>query len=308
MAVDKLGVELKPSAVNQAITNIADDLGKAFDSDLAPKTFAVLNRDAAKYAAPEADAMSALTGTQPATRAPVTTMDIDSLRRRLGKVAQGADPTDASAAKIAQRQLDDFIQNVPPTDVLKGDAAALAKTAAEARGNYAAAARHEAFANVIARAELNAARSNSGANVENSLRGEVKNFIRPDNRGASEASRSGFNDAEIALMEKFVRGGAGNTQRIVGNLLGGGGGLGATAATVAGHTLAGPAGFAAPAVGAAIKGFGNAGAMRKAQNILDVILTRSPRAQQLAPQVGAVSSPRDAALLSALQAAQAQTK
>jgi hypothetical protein len=108
-------------------------------------------------------------------------------------------------------------------------------------------------------------------------------------------------------MEKFVRGGAGNTQRIVGNLLGGGGGMGATVATGVGHLFAGPAAIAAPAIGAAIKGAGNAAALRKAQNILDVILTRSPYAQQQPASLGAVPSRSDAALLAALQAARSNS-
>lgn len=280
-AVDALGVEIAPSAVRGSINQTKADLAKRFDADLAPKTYGILSKEAETVAGPGQPAMGALTGVTRSGPKPVTSMDLDSLRRRLQEVTRGADPVDGAAATAALKRLDDAWEALPQASFVKGKAGEFTDLLKEVRGNYAASSRHEALDNLFENATRQAATAGSGANVQNSLRQAVKSFIKTDANSESAATRAGFNEAEIAKLDQFARKGGSNTARRAGNILGGGGGLGSMIASLGGHSLLGPAGVFTPGIGMAIKGAGNRAAQRQASGLLDMTLQRSPLALSL---------------------------
>jgi hypothetical protein len=218
----KAGVEFNPNSVNRAMQQIVASSG--LHPTLTPDTISLLAGKQAQTAAHPAGSMSALTGVQPAARPGQTFDDLDTLRKQLGAVARDySKPTEQLAARTAMRGIDDYIANITPADVLRGNASQISALAKEARGNAAAEFRLRAMNAIRERAELQAGGHNSGLNVENSYRQQLKNFIRPNNKGISPAKTEGFEPQEIYQIRKAVTGTSfPNLLRIVGNILGGG--------------------------------------------------------------------------------------
>jgi len=199
---------------------------------------------------------------------------VAALRRVLGKVAASPDATERMAASRMIDHLDRFLDNPAAADLLKGNARRATQIYKEANANYAAMKRSDTLAGKVESAEEQAASANSGANVENALRQRIRDILK------SPKLRRGYSPEEIVAMQSAVRGTAPqNVLRVVGNLLGGGGGLGAVAAgTAAALAGAGPAAIAVPAAGYGIKKLGNA-IMRSRVNALDeLIRSRAPAA------------------------------
>jgi hypothetical protein len=206
---------------------------------------------------------------------------------------------DLIAAKIVKRGLDDFIENPPVGAVLPGAAnAAAAKLAAVqgrlARESHAGAERSQISQNLTRRAESRAGSNYSGLNTEAELRKEYRAFTTPDIRsGRSKAKNAGFNADEIAAMERFHQGvdtSLRNKIRYLGNLGGGGGGLGTLAAgglgvgASAAYATDDPRWFAAigaPAAGFGLRTVGNRIAMKNIRALDEMIRMRNPTSQML---------------------------
>ena len=137
-------------------------------------------------------------------------------------------------ARSFNRALDDFVSNPPPGAVIPGfeqSAAEAAQLAARARGLNAAKERMRVIENAMTRAEDTASATHSGLNLQNEMRKKLRNELNPDRRGRSNLEREGFNQAEIAAIRGFVRGGSDrldNFYRWAQKAGGGGGGLGWT--------------------------------------------------------------------------------
>jgi len=104
-------------------------------------------------------------------------------------------------------------------------AAAAAKRVAElnqsARGNYAAYKRSDRITGKLDKADRQASAANSGVNIDNAIRQRANDILN------SEKLMQGYTPEEIAALRSVVDGNATrNTLRFVGNLFGGGGGLG----------------------------------------------------------------------------------
>ena len=270
------GMEINPASTQKLANDIRADLvNKGFREINEPKTFAAV------------DELKSPAG------ASVQIADIDQPRRVLGNIGPGS--SDANAAGRARRAIDEYLENVPPGDVVSGDPARVAGTLKEARGNYSAAKRAELIDEALHKAELNAASAGSGANIDNAIRQQLKAIAKDP-----EALR-GFSNEEIAQLEKVVKGSwTGNTLRVLGNLLGGGGGIGTFITAGAGGLAMGPGGVALPAVGMASKRLGAMSTKRQADILSDMLRARSPLGQSL--QGGPVGPPlpRNSPLLDAL--------
>lgn len=265
-----MGVELAPHAVADLGTKIGSRLeGYGITDELAPKTFSILK----KISNPPEDAVS-------------TIGNIDALRRSFGHATQDfANPTEQLAAHKAIDHLDEFLSDLPAAAVLKGDGSAASKVLEEARGNYGAAKRSELISDELEKAGRGAAVANSGQNIGNKERQTINSIINSDKKSA------GFNPAEIDKMDAVARGSPlGNATRVLGNVLGGGGGMGALHATVtggtAGYAAGGPIGAAiglgTPLLGAGIKKLSDATIKRGAQQLDEMIRSRSPLANAMA--------------------------
>jgi len=253
-------VELKADTLPKLANVTIADLNKTgFDENLAPKTFGILNK---------------------MTKAPdgavVTVNNLESVRRMLGKAAGSIDPTERAAAQTAKGALDSYVEKIPQADVLAGDAGQVSDILREARGNYAAAKLGESLDTRIARAERMAEGEHSGLNLGNKLRQQVRQFLE------GNESR-GLNDTERSALENFISGTpTQNTMRFVGNLLGGGGGLGSVASAAVGGMAGGvPGAIAGPVTGFGLRVLGNSLTARQADQLSQLLRSRSPLARQM---------------------------
>lgn len=221
-----------------------------------------------------------------------TASNLKSLRDSLGTTAQNFNPQaaeDQAAATVAIKELDRFIPNVAPKDVLAGSPSASAALWERARGNAAASYRSNditgnldrATTGILERSEGRAQAANSGRNLDNTIRQKTEAVLE------KPKEISGYSDAELAALERVVQGGAGrNVARYTGNLLGGGGGmgqslwgaLGAGTGAVAGGGVPGAfVGAMIPAaVGSGAKSIANALAKKDLRAADELIRKRSP--------------------------------
>lgn len=293
----------------------ADDLERNFFTNpreraiprYSPTSFDAIN----EMRAPAAAARKA----GPGVTADVGPGDIEFTRSLLNTIPQTQEHgRDLIAARIVKRGIDDFIENPPVGAVLPGQAnAEAARLAAQqgrlARESHAGAERSQISQNLTRRAESRAGSNNSGLNLESELRKEYRRFTSPSVRsGRTPASNAGFNADEIAAMERFHQGvdtPLRNKIRYLGNIGGGGGGLGALAAGGAGvgataaYASDDPRWYAAigaPVAGLALRGVGNRIAQTNIRALDEMIRMRNPTSQrlQMAPRIPGGGSPADA--------------
>lgn len=273
-------LELHPSSVAYTAGKITDGLNKkGFRELTAPQTYGIVQE--------------LKTPLGPTAKI----ADVQSVRSALGKVAGNFNnPTEQAAANKAIRGIDDYLSNLKPFDVAKGNAAEAASILSDAKGNYAAMSRSQRFDNAEYRAELNAASAHSGGNINNATRQALKSIL------LSPSKRRGFSAEEIAQMEKVVKGTAtGNVMRTVGKLLATSGmhGAGVMGASIAAAPHTGGLSLAIPAAGFAAKKIGNASTANAIRKLDDMIAMRSPLGRSL-PQLPASTGPLNAGLLSGL--------
>jgi hypothetical protein len=265
-----------------AVKNVAQGIQRALEEkgllgEFAPDTFTVLR----KLQSPEPGAYA-------------TGSNLISAREALRNASQNfVNAREAKAANEAIAQLDRFIENPPAESVLAGSPAEFAKTAREARGNYAASKRSEQITGQVDEAHGNAAAANSGQNIGNAVRQRFNAIVKSDKKS------SGFTDEEIAQAERISDGTVpGNVARFTGNLLGGGGGLGAVASAATGAAALGPAGAAAPVIGYALKKLSDASVERQVRLLDEMTRRRAPLAQTSAYQKAQQDALRQALLAS----------
>lgn len=288
-AVHKLGLEIKP----QPIANLAHQIeNKLTNQGLT-----------ARNAAPVYEAVGTLKN--PPAGAVVTSHNFDNLRKELVQATQSADGSVRKAAGMAIGELDTYLSSIPASHVLKGDAKLAAQWFKEARGDWAAMKRMQMVGGKLDLADLNASTANSGQNIDNTTRQAVKQLIRPDKYGKLPAEKAGFNAEEIAQMRKIARGTSiGNVTRALGNMAGGGLGIGVPIAAGAAAYHFGPEAGALPIAGFGLKKFGNALTARQAGKLEQMVGSRSPLARSLpspAPSSQQLSASQTALLTAILQ-------
>jgi hypothetical protein len=268
----------------QAVSN----LGAGVENSLLKDGF----RDHPDYGGPVLDTVRSMQQ----ANGPVAFDDLETIRKSLNKIAgdthEGRPTTNAAAAMKAKSQLDDFIHNdmTNPTNVLQGDPVAARGVMEQARANAGAAIRSDKVSKLIDNAEIDAGAANSGMNIQNRIRQTLKPFLKN-----GEAKMAGFNDTERASMSNLVRGSAAmNALRYAGNAIGGSG-ISMLPGAYIGHAALGPAGFALPAAGWALKKTANVLTQRQARSVADKLLSRAPLSQRALSANKAVKAANDAA-------------
>jgi hypothetical protein len=240
----------------------------------------------------------------------VTLDSLEEFRKRLGDIAGSPDDAKAAAASIAKNKLDSFIESGTPEGIGSGGAMAgpaateaglqtasgnpeeAARILKDARGNSAAAFRAQNLAKLRDITDLRAAAANSGHNLGNTIRGRLATFL------SNDSNLSGFSSEEIAALRQIVEGTATtNTLRNVSNLLGGGGGLGASflgltgagMGAMSGSMPLAVAGAALPVAGGTLRAIGNAVTKSQLTTAEKMVRSRSPLYAQRA--AGAASVP-----------------
>jgi hypothetical protein len=223
----------------------------------------------------------------PATAGAADVADLVAARQSI-KSLLGSPDANKAGAFVALGKIENAIeQNAPGT---------MAKIR-EADKNYAALKATEALDKRVAKAELQASGEHSGMNLGNKIRQQVTSFLN-----SSEAKY--LDAATKADLEKIVKGTASqNLLRQVGNLLGGGGGLGMLAGGAAGYEAGGvPGALAGAALGRVAKMANNRSVLNQADRVSQNIRLRSPLGQQNPLLLPPMSSPLLAASVAGLLA------
>lgn len=227
-AARKMGVDYSSDAVASMAGQMRTGLEQeGILAELAPKTFKILE----KLQQPPEGSVAPLEGLVAARRA------LKNARLDF------TNPTEKLAADRLIRGLDEFIEGRNASSVVAGPASRAAETLKDANANYAAAKRSDRITGKLEDADLQAGVANSGQNIDNAIRQRARDILK------SDKLKAGFNKEEIKAITNVAMGSKSrNALRFVGNLLGGGGGLGAVASGAAGGTaggmLGGPPGIA----------------------------------------------------------------
>lgn len=252
-----MGVEYAGKSVKELAANVQRSLEKeGILAELSPKTFAILNK---LQAGPD-DSVVLLSS-------------LDAARKGLGRVT--GDETDKLAAKRAIQAIDEFFGGPDPAAVVAGPAADAGRILETARGNYGAAKRSERLTNAEDSAQLRADVSNSGTNVDNAIRQRLRPIVDP----TQPKNARGYSPEELAAIGKVARGTpVTNTTRFMGNLLGGGGGLGATVTGLGTMGATGDPflGAAVPLAGVGLRRLAQALTERGVSQADELIRSRSP--------------------------------
>lgn len=259
-------LEIAPKSVSDAAAGIRAKLdAEGFDEIIGTKAHGILKR---LESVPD--------------ESTVTGLNLHSIQKTLGKAAGNIDPQEKAAASMALREFNQFLENVPAGSVLKGSADDFVNTMREANANYSRAMQAGNIDNKIITAETRAAAASSGMNVANTIRQRMADVkLNPkQNRG--------MHPDDVAAAGQIAEGTTGgNLVRKLGNIAGGGGGLGTLAAGAAGIGAAGAysgdthtsaLGLALPAFGFAMRGVGNRMTLNQAHKLSEAIRSRAPLA------------------------------
>ena len=256
---------------------------------------------------------------------------LDAFRKVMGKLAGTGDDTTKSAASEAIRVVDDFISAANPASLVDraasggqgvsvagqsfaaADAAAnksLAERASQiildARSNASAGFRADEITKLKDIMKLRSDSANSGMNLDNTTRSKLVSMLT--NSGGKGVR--GFNDTEKQAIRQIIEGTpTKNALRRVGNMLGGGGGMGQTLATF------GPAGGGAGStvaamvpgmIGALSKAASNRMANKEINQLSELIRSRSQLGNKtMGPQQVYAPGVAQDTMLKALMAQQA---
>lgn len=281
-----LALEIQPSAINRfadsAVQHLTDN-GFRATSASAPRTFALID-ELREVALPTAKIA-----------------DIDKMRKAFQKVASNFNNAeDQEAARQIIRGIDNYLPALKQADLVAGDAAKAMPLLADARANWAAAKHGETLLEKMTAADLQAAATYSGGNLDNAIRQKVKSIL------VSPKLRRGYSKEELDAMERIVRGTmTGNAARKAGKILGGGGGLGTTVAAEVGAHAIGTPGYGVPIIGSIARKVAEGSTQRGAERLNEMVRSRSPeaaawRAIQSRTASGRPLSPATQALLRGL--------
>lgn len=225
-------------------------------------------------------------------RAPTSIEDLHSLRKTLGEDARKtADfkPTEgAVAAGRAKRVLDQYLDNLPSKDVVKGNPIDAVTALRTANANWGAQSNAKKVGNLIDNALIDNAGAHSAMNKGNKIRQSFKPLLKND---AAQLRAMGYGDDVINAVRTVNKGDfTTNALRYASNALGGGGGLGSLAV---GHMLSGATagalgykegGFAGGAIGTllgmapgqALRLAANARTLKNAKKVQEALLAKAP--------------------------------
>lgn len=234
-ATDALGIRYKPEDYKRLVVDIGKDVqAKHINPTRHPKAVSVVNEMLNE----------AKSGYAPTLR------QLDERRQMIFRDLGKADEAEAFFGNRITDKLDDFIDTAQVG--LSGDPSKAAPAIRQARELNRRWRNASTLEEALIKAERRAASTDSGANLENAVRQNVRRIL--DNKKTARF----LNAQEKAALETVVRGTRGqNALRATGNLLRGPGGWAATGGGVAGSVLSGsPIGLAAvgaPLAGSAFK-------------------------------------------------------
>lgn len=270
---DQAGVIFSPQAVDRLKLDVGRKLvDMGYDPALQPGAAAVVKR------------INDLAGQN------FTLTGLDSLRKVASNGYMPGNKSNNKAITDIIAAIDDLVVSPAAGDVLSGNAQAAGDALKTAREVWSRASKADRVADAISRAELRAASTGSGGNVDNAIRQNLRRIL--------EKPR-GFTQAEQDALRKAVEGSPGqNLLRLAGKLSPSGNGL--MAALGIGGTMVNPAVGALSLGGMAAKSVADRMTGANVQ-ALDTIIRGG--GQALSPQLSAIRQ----AIVQALTHGGAQT-
>jgi hypothetical protein len=246
-AAENAGVIITPQAIRTFQADLQNQLGQAgLDQTLHPRIVAAFRR-----IQQQADSGQ-----------PITLRGLDILRQVAADAADSPSRGERRLGTLVIERLDDMIDNLAPGDLIQGDANAAVPALQQARQIWSSLRKSETIDELIHNAELQAASTNSGGNLQNTIRQKLRTLLT--NRSLSR----GFTAEEREALEELVRGTpTQNALRTLGRLAPSSNSWLGVLSTFAG----GPAGLAVPVVGAAAKGLANRSTGNAVQGLSELV-------------------------------------
>jgi hypothetical protein len=204
-AADNAGVIVAPHAMNRLNQAVQGDLANfGYDPALQPRIAAVLTRldDAAQNN--------------------VTLRGIDIIRRVANNARTSQDASERAAGNIVINNIDDFVGNLHPNDIIAGNQRQGIDALNNARQIWTRVAKNETLMNAVEAARLRAGSTGSGGNIENATRQNLRKFIDP---ASSQQMRNLTQDERNAISEIVLGTPGQNFMRLAGKLSPSGNGL-----------------------------------------------------------------------------------
>lgn len=176
--IDDTGAVINPSSVNRLgneLTVLARKNG--FNKRIHPKVSAAL------------DEFNAVKGTQQ------TVTELDTLRKIAQASAKSVEPDEARLGSILVNRIDDFLDNVKPSDFIKGKDANIGAKYKDARQLWRRAKKSELLEEAFDKAR------NQASGFENGIRVQFRAILN------NKSKLRGFTQEEKLAMQKVVRGG-----------------------------------------------------------------------------------------------------
>lgn len=236
-AADQAGVQITPQA-----------WGK-FSQDID----GLINQAGLTHPKLHSNTLSALEtiASEAATGQPISLSRVDVVRQVINDAVDAASGPNGNGGDLRRAMqvkgsLDDFLDNLAPTDTLAGDAAIAVPILKEARSLAQREFKAKEIQKLIDLAENQASANYSGAGVETALRQQFKGLNAKLIKNPSEAKA--FSDAEREAIKAVAKGGpVGNALRLIGKLAPTGvisGGVGVGLGAYGGGLIGGPVGAA----------------------------------------------------------------
>lgn len=261
---DAVGAVYGPYAVQDMAQGLSDAAhGAGIDPDLNPKAYKILNR------------IEGMAGK------PATFQDMENTRKLINlNLSTSADHSDRFFGNMFKDHLDNFVDNAGPEHMVDGDPVVQAQAIQTARAANVAFKKVEAIQNALQGADLRAASTGAGGNIDNATRQALRQLL--------QNKKMFWTPDEADALDKAVRGGTiQNLLRLVGKMGPEGNGLMMTAHAIG---AIGTHGASIPlmAVGAAAKRGAEAMTDANVNSVLRAVTSKAPMAQAATPAAAAV--------------------
>lgn len=241
---DDAGVIYTPQATRSILGNTKRNLyDRGYEPLLQPRVGPVLNR------------------LEQAAETNNTLKGMDQLRKIAVNAMKDANPSEKEMLSNIIKQIDDRVINPVDGDVI-GQSQQATTALTEARKLWAQSSKAQDVENAISSADLRAASTGSGGNIDNAVRQNLRRILE---------KRSGWTPDERAALETAVRGSSmQNVLRLVGKFSPQGNALASFAGV--GGTMVNPYFGVFPLTGAVAKSVADRMTAKNTQKLLDIIL------------------------------------
>jgi hypothetical protein len=195
-ASEDAGLIIKPAQMQKLSASVKEKLADlAFDPDDQPMIARALGR------------------LDKAGAENITLKGVDAIRKKVVNILKDGNNTERMMAGKILSYIDDSMTSLTPDDVVQGNTDDAVKMLKDAQGLWRVQAKSQLIDDLVAQAERQAARSNSGGNLQNALKQKLGSIL-----DKPKLARM-FSPEEKAAIDSIVKGNpVSNALRIVGRL------------------------------------------------------------------------------------------